>query len=115
MQGLNRDMFGGEVAVSATDAANVVWLPTAYESPATLSSDPVGVFTSVDGGASWTQVSVDGEDDTFHRLYSWYTRRALAADRVNGHFYLMSDEARFFVSTDGGHTWTADGACTAVL
>ncbi|CAN5812925.1 hypothetical protein BH24ACT5_BH24ACT5_05400 [soil metagenome] len=107
MSGLNRDMFAGEVAVSATDPSVLVWLPTAYESPRLLSTDPVGVYASHDGGQSWTRRSADGEDDTFHRLYAWHIRRALAADQVNGDFYLLSDEERMYRSRDGGFTWSA--------
>ncbi|MDQ3738156.1 MAG: hypothetical protein M3337_03190 [Actinomycetota bacterium] len=107
MQGLNSEMFGGEVAVSATDPSVMVWLPAHFENPAAFSTDPVGVYVSDDRGRSWTNRSIDGEDDSFHRLFWWFTRRALAADRVNGNFYLLSDEERLLVSDDGAKTWSA--------
>lgn len=107
MDGLNDDMFGGEVAASATDPSVLVWLPTHFDSPDAFRSDPVGIYVSDDGGRSWTSRSVDGEVDSFHRLFWWFTRRALAADRVNGDFYLLSDEERLYVSSDAARTWTA--------
>ena len=105
MGGLNPDMFGGEVAVSATDPSVMVWMPTAHQNPWVLVDNPLGVYVSRDGGRSWTRGSIDGEDDTFHRLFWWFTRRSLAADRVNGNFYVMSDDERLFVSADGGTSW----------
>lgn len=106
MEGLNRDMFGGEIASSAIDPTVMVWLPTHFDSPDAFRSDPTGVYVSRDGGRTWTRSFVDGEEDSFHRLFWWFTRRALAADRVNGDFYLLSDEERFYVSDDGARTWT---------
>lgn len=107
MGGLNRDMFGGEVAVSSTDPSVIVWLPTHYDDPNAFRTDPVGLYVSHDSGASWTRSSVDGEVDSFHRLFAWFTRRSLAADGANGNFYLLSDGARMYVSGDGALTWTA--------
>lgn len=105
MGGLDDRMYGGEVAVSATDPDNIVWLPTHHSTPWTHLEDPVGLYTSSDGGRSWDHVSPDGEVDSFHRFFWWFGRRALAADRVDGRFYLMSDENRFYVSDDGGTSW----------
>ena len=105
MTGLTQEMFGGEVAVSATDAGTIVWVPTYYANPYEFLTKPVGVSVSHDGGTSWERSTVDGDVHSFHRLFWWFTRRALAADRVNGNFYLMSDEERFYVSRDGARTW----------
>lgn len=106
MEGLVPAMFGGEVAVSATDPDVMVWLPTRYANPFPNPDDPLGVYRSSDGGRSWNRATVDG-DDNFHRLFWWLTRRALAADRVDGAFYLMSDDQDFHVSRDGAETWQA--------
>lgn len=102
---MDRAMYGGEVAVSATDPDVIVWLPTHATHPEAFRSDPLGVAVSDDGGRSWEVVRPDVETDAFHRFFWWFTRRALAADRVDGSFYLMSDEERFYRSTDGGRTW----------
>ena len=105
MEGLVPEMYGGEVAVSATDPGTIVWLPTYSTSPLAFQSDPVGLFVSRDGGASWNRTNVDGDVHSFHRFFWWFTRTSLAADRVNSNFYLMSDEERFYVSSDGASTW----------
>lgn len=98
-------MFGGEIAVSATDPSVLVWLPTHYTDPWEYSRSPVGVYFSHDGGQSWGHLDTVAGIDSFHRFMWWLNRRALAGDRVNGNFYLMSDEGRFFLSSDGGATW----------
>ncbi|MBI4882707.1 MAG: hypothetical protein HY826_01480 [Actinobacteria bacterium] len=98
-------MFGGEIAVSAVDPNVMVWLPTHFSDPWEYSRSPVGLYYSHDSGKSWEHLDTVGGTDTFHRFMWWFNRRALAADRVNGNFYLMSDEGRFFSSADGGATW----------
>jgi photosystem II stability/assembly factor-like uncharacterized protein len=105
MGGLEPAMYGGEVAVSTTDPDVLVWLPSHALHPYAYLDSPVGLYASSDGGDSWTHVSPDGEVDSFHRFFWWFTRRALAADRVNGDFYLLSDEERLYRSTDGGRSW----------
>lgn len=105
MGGLDRSMYGGEVAVSATAPDTIVWLPT-HRTLQGRTEDQLGLFRSSDGGQSWTHISPDGEFDSFHRFFWWFARRALAADRVDGRFYLMADEERFYTSHDGGSSWT---------
>jgi photosystem II stability/assembly factor-like uncharacterized protein len=107
MGGLETAMFGGEVAVSATDPEAIVWVPSHFRHPYEYLQEPVGAYVSGDGGRTWERVAPDGEVDSFHRFFWWFTRRALAADRVNGDFYLLSDEERFYRSGDGGRTWEA--------
>lgn len=103
--GTTPEMFGGEVAVSAVDSRQLVWLPTHYTDPWAYLREPVGLYISHDSGQSWTHLDTVGGIDSFHRFMWWFTRRALAADRVNGNFYLMSDEGRFLIGTEGGLTW----------
>ncbi|MCE9621063.1 MAG: hypothetical protein K8R99_01825 [Actinomycetia bacterium] len=103
--GTTPEMFGGEVAVSAVDPDVLVWLPTHFSDPWEYLRSPVGVYYSHDGGQSWTHTDSVAGIDSFHRFLWWFNRRALAADRVNGSFYLMSDEGRFFTSSDGAATW----------
>lgn len=103
--GTTPDMFGGEIAVSAVDPNVLVWLPTHFADPWEYLRDPVGVYYSYDGGQTWTHTESVAGIDSFHRFMWWFNRRALAADRVNGNFYLMSDEGRFFTSSDNAATW----------
>lgn len=105
MAGLERAMYGGEVAVSATDPDRIVWLPTHARDTEAFRTEPLGLYVSVNGGWGWSHVSPDGDVGSFHRYFWWFGRRALAADRVNGDFYLQSDEGRFYRSDDGGETW----------
>jgi len=105
MEGLVPEMYGGEVAVSATDPDTIVWLPSYSTSPMAFQTDPVGLFVSNDGGRSWDRMNVDGDVHSFHRFFWWFTRASLAADRVNSNFYLMSDEERFYVSRDDASSW----------
>lgn len=102
---MDRSMYGGEVAISATDPNVIVWLPTHIEHPERFRDDPRGVWTSTDAGRSWDRSWPGDGDHSFHRFFWWITRRSLAADRVDGSFYLMSNEEAFFVSRDAGSTW----------
>jgi hypothetical protein len=106
MGGMVPQMFGGEVAVSATDPDQIVWLPTHIGHPYQFQQEPLGLYASNDGGEGWEHVRPAGDVDSFHRFFWWLGRRALAADRVDGRFYLMSDEEHFYASEDGGLTWT---------
>lgn len=105
MGGMVPEMFGGEVAVSATDPDVLVWVPTHILHPYQYLEEPLGVYVSDDRGRTWRNVRPDADTDAFHRFFWWFERRALAADRVDGRFYLMSDEEAFYVSDDGGSSW----------
>ena len=101
MSGMDPDMYGGEVAVSATDPDRIAWLPAARGGAA-----PRGLFASDDGGRSWQLARTDVDPASLHLHFWWFSRRALAADRVDDSMYLMTDDARFLVSADGGNSWT---------
>jgi hypothetical protein len=101
---LTADHFGGNVAISASDPDNLVWVPT-HIHPWEFLDHPRGVFVTLDRGVTWTQVELEGSS-RFHRLVFWFTRRALAADRVaDATFYLFDDERNFWTSADGGVGW----------
>lgn len=105
---LTPDHFGGNIAMSATDPDNLVWVPS-YSHPFEYDDDPRGLFVTDDGGDDWTHLDqgVDGSQ-RFHRLVWWLTRRAVAADRIDGGtFYLNDDDGNFWVSSDGGFEWRA--------
>ncbi len=103
---LGNDHFGGNVAMSATDPDNLVWVPSYFINPWEYDGQPRGVFATTDGGETWVEHKPLDGSVRFHRLVWWLGRRALAADRVTGGvFYLNDDEERFLVSTDGGLNW----------
>jgi photosystem II stability/assembly factor-like uncharacterized protein len=102
------DAAGGALAVSATDPANLVWMPRG----------PVPPFATADGGRTWTpgRHAPIGLADPVHTLQS--VRRApaeagapravpLASDRVQpGVFYLAdARDGRVYRSKDSGATW----------
>jgi photosystem II stability/assembly factor-like uncharacterized protein len=104
---LDKDMFGGNIAISAGDPDNIVWLPSNLLSPFEHLDIPKGVFATTDGGANWTRLADVGGTNAFHRFMWWFARQALTADKVQPNtFYLADDEERFFVSTNGGTEWT---------
>ena len=103
---LTKNMFGGNVAVSATDPNNIVWLPSYFINPFEYSDRGKGIFVTTNGGQSWKNLTVDGKNN-FHRLMWWLSRQALVSDKVaGGVFYLQNDTQEFYVSTDGGLHWT---------
>jgi photosystem II stability/assembly factor-like uncharacterized protein len=105
---LEPDMFGGNIAVSAGDPDNIVWLPSNLLSPFEHLDIPKGIFATTDGGEQWTHLPDVGGTNAFHRLMWWFSRQALTADKVQPNtFYLVDDEEHFFVSTNGGTEWTA--------
>jgi photosystem II stability/assembly factor-like uncharacterized protein len=100
-------MFGGNIAVSAQDPDNIVWLPSYLLSPFEYIDIPKGLYATTDGGENWTQLPDVGGTNAFHRLMWWFGRQALTADKVEPNtFYLFDEEERFFVSTNGGTEWT---------
>lgn len=103
---LTEDFFGGEVAVSATDPSNIVWLPGYFEKSDEHYWAPKGLYVTLDRGKTWTHLPFVVDSNDFHRLMWWLTRQALAADKVDGGvFALMSNDEKFYVSRDGGLTW----------
>ena len=121
---MSKEQFGGEVAVSATDPSNIVWVPSYYGAgPDEYLSKPRGIYVTSNRGGSWTHLADVGGTNDFHRFVYWLGRHALAADTVDGGvFYLWSGDGRFFVSADGGRHWTkaapltctTDGDCPVV-
>ena len=102
---LDKKMFGGNVAVSATDPSNIVWLPSYFRSPFEYLEQGKGIYVTTNGGSSWKNLTVDRRNN-FHRFLWWLGREALASDKVDGGvFYLQDDTKEFYVSTDGGLKW----------
>ena len=105
-ENLSPQQFGGNIAVSAGDADNLVWQPSYYLSAWEYTDKPKSTFVTTDGGINWTELPDVGGYRRYHRLMWWFTRTALAADRFEPHtFYLYDDEQHFLRSTDGGMNW----------
>ncbi len=91
--------FGfGDIAVSASDTNNIVWLP----------SQNRGAYYTKDRGVRWQPVSLPGvaADALGNHFAFFLNRRVLTADRVLANtFYLAQSSAGVFRSSDGGSTW----------
>ena len=83
----------GNIAVSASDHDNLVWVPSGGADP----------HYSTDGGTTWERAEYPG--DEAHFAY-YLHRRVLTADPVeDGTFYVLDVEG-IARSTDGGATWS---------
>ena len=92
------DLYGGNIAVSASNTSHIVWLPTNNKKP----------FYTTDRGATWTQSSGLSTVSVLHTMIWWGSKKALDADKVQGDtFYLYSTDnnGQFYRSTDGGSSW----------
>ena len=105
----------GNLAISATDADQMVWLP----------SWDGAIHVSDDGGATWDEIILPGTEDRLNEEgryvggshFQYYLQReVLAADPVvGGRYYLLHADLGFHRSDDGGRTWglvSADGLPT---
>ena len=99
------ELVYGNIAISSSNTANMVWLPTFNGAP----------HYTADGGATWTPVRLPGTEDQVndngvytggsHTQY-FLNRRVLAADRLEADtFYLYHRDLGIFRSVDGGATW----------
>lgn len=94
----------GNVAVSATDPNNMIWLPLGAGQ---------AIRYSKDRGASWT-TSSGGPASQRNSLYDPSScLQQITSDRVNGNFYaakfgdFSTGDCLLYKSTNGGATWTA--------
>jgi len=93
---------GGNIAVSATDTTNVVWLPSTNNFGA--GNIP---YYSTDRGSTWNATGGVSSTNT-HWFYYWGSKKALDSDKViGGKFYLVTFDngGTFYVSTNGGATF----------
>ena len=88
---------GGKIAISAGDPNNLVWSPAG--APPQYSKD---------GGRTWRRCLTGGVPMTGSWQLSnpWWSPDVLAADMVNGGTFYYYDNGNFYVSSDGGATWT---------
>lgn len=95
-------LYGGNIAVSATDTNNIVFVPTNNGTP----------YYSRDKGHTWIPINQFAGDGGLHRNIWWGTHRVLTSDKVNGNFYLHSQATGVWRSTDGGASWQNVNAST---
>lgn len=90
----------GNVAIAANDTNNMVWLPS-RQKPA---------YYTKDRGATWTEVTLPGQNSSDSHDNFFLRRHVLVSDRVqNNTFYLLKD-FEVYRSTNGGENWTAMGS-----
>ncbi|GCE20574.1 RICIN domain-containing protein [Dictyobacter kobayashii] len=91
----SNDRFAGDIAVSATDTNNIVWLPTYGRNP----------YVSTDRGASWHELTSFNGVTGLHVQYYLSQLKLLASDKVDGTFYIYSSSGAFYRSSNSGQTW----------
>jgi len=96
---------GGRISVSSKDPNRMVWLPEAFVKPR----------YSIDRGATWTESTEAPSSQMANQFNPGIGIQQLAADRVNGKFYIAYFGAThtIYASTDGGVTFKGVGAVTA--
>jgi len=103
-------LCGGRIAVSSTDPNTMVWLPQGAGMAARYSHDR-GVSWTVSKGGPGSEMKARDNPGTLIQQ--------LAADRVNGKFYLANFSGTdggnhaIYSSADGGVTWTSVGTVAA--
>lgn len=109
--------WGGNIAISATNINNMVWVPNFTSSlPNCLTNIKNQPRFTTNGGTNWSTCNTINFEDgnfpfTFNSVYS--IGKALESDKVNGNtFYYYAMEGQTFVtklwrSTNGGQDWQA--------
>jgi hypothetical protein len=101
------DLLFGNIAVSAHDNSNLVWVPS------NLTGRETKVYYSRDGGATWSSGQMNGlESEQFLHNQYVQARKILVADPdTQGLFYALGSDATgaaiLWKSVDGGATWNA--------
>ena len=93
----NSNLIFGEIAVSANDKDNIIWLPVGNRMP----------YYTTDRGNTWTQVTLPNNSGNCCLTAQWFQRKALTADRVLPNTFYIYDwgDGSIFKSSDGGQSW----------
>ncbi len=96
---------GGRIAVSSKEPTRMVWLPEAFVKPR----------YSMDRGATWTECKEAPASQMANQFNPGIGIQQLAADRVNGKFYMAYFGAThtIYASTDGGVSFKGVGTIPA--
>jgi len=97
--------IAGNVAVSATNSNQIVWVPL---NPSWYSGGHVPVYSS-NGGASWVNVNgLPASSNPVNQI--WFRSRILVSDTVDGNSFYYYEErypnAQIYRSTDGGRNFS---------
>jgi hypothetical protein len=99
------DLLFGNIAVSASNNSNLVWVPS------NLTGLETKVYYSHDAGTTWSRGQMNGLNagQYLHNNYV-QARKILVADpNAQGHFYALGSDATgaaiIWESVDGGATW----------
>ena len=90
----------GNIAISATDPENLVWLP----------ANKSGIYFSRDGGKNWQNGRLNDTQNIIPGMgwvSFWIHRKALVASRAlpNTFWVMNEDLGKIYRSSDGGATW----------
>ena len=93
----------GDIAVAPSDPS-IVWAGTGEPANRQSSSWGDGVYKSMDGGATWTNM---GLEDTHHigRVHIHPTNPNIVYVAALGHLWGPNKQRGVFKTTDGGKTW----------
>jgi hypothetical protein len=93
----NQNSIFGNIAISASDSNNIVWLPTGNQEP----------YYTNDLGVTWQQATLPNNQGDCCLNFNFVYKKALTADRVLPNtFYIYNwENGSIYVSTDGGANW----------
>lgn len=94
----------GALAVSPSNP-DVIYVGTGQPEPRYDVAAGLGVFKSVDGGASWTSLGL-ADTRTIGKIWIDPKNPDLVLVAAQGHFFGPSAARGVYRSTDGGKTWT---------
>jgi len=95
--GDDHDLHFGQLAVSAADNNNIIWLPGGNRNP----------FFTIDKGINWIEAILPGKSDDCCLGAEYFKRKALTADAVAANTFYIYDwgAGHIFKTIDGGVTW----------
>lgn len=94
----------GAIAIAPSDP-NVLYVGTGEGNPRNSASFGDGVYKSIDGGGTWTNVGL-GDTEKIPRIVVDPRNADVAYVCALGHEWGPNEERGLFKTTDGGKTWT---------
>lgn len=95
---LNVESIYGNIAISADNVNNIVWLPTGDQEP----------YYTTDLGQTWQQASLPNNQGGCCLNFNFVYKKALTSDKVLSQtFYIYNwENGSIYVSDDGGQSWS---------